>query len=255
MGRIEFISFSVRLLKVFSFVLVSHLSSEAQPAEAWEKIFNGGNLEGWHVIDKPARVIVKDSSMVLQMTAHTQRHAFVRSDKKYKDFIFEADFKRDRTLDSGILFRGVSAPDTAFSALFGYMVKIDPSLTRLWTGGVFVDFGNGFGWLHSLEGDDRARYAEKREGEWNHIRIEALGDHIKVWINGIPTVNMTDDKYREPGYIAFKIHFLTDELEKEKLSIAFKNMRIVTKNVKRYTRSADIPLRDTRGELNVTYFR
>ena len=224
-----------------------------QPTSAWEKIFNGKNLEGWSVIEKPANVKVKDSSIVLHMTAHTSRHSFVRTNKKYKDFILEVDFKRDRTIDSGILFRAESAPDTAFNALFGYMVKVDPSPTRLWTGGVLLDFGNGLNWLHPLQDNDRSRHAEK-EGSWNRLRVEAIGNIIKVWINDIPTVHLVDDKYKE-GYVALKIHYLGGEKEKENLEIAYKNIRIISKNPQKYSRVIDLPAKNTIGKVDITYFR
>ena len=244
----------MKLNKVILMLLafVSTMAS-GQPSSIWEKLFNGKNLDGWAVIERPANVKIQDSCMVLHMTAHTSRHSFIRTNKKYKDFILEVDFKRDSIIDSGILFRSHTTPDTAFSALFGYMVKVDPSPTRLWTGGVFLDFGNGINWLHSLENDDRARHAEK-PGRWNRLRIEAIGNHIKIWVNGIPTVNMIDDKYQE-GFIAFKIHFLMGEEEKEKLQIAYKNVKIITKDVQKYAQATDLPLRDTRKKVDITYFR
>ena len=226
----------------------------AQPIDAWKAIFNGQNFDGWAVIERPANATVKDSSMVLHMTAYTSRHAFVRTDKKFKDFIFEVDFKRDRAIDSGILFRSESTPDTAFSQLFGYMVKVDPQPARLWTGGIFLDFGNGINWLYTLADDDRARNAEKESGEWNRLRIEAIGMRIRVWLNGIPTCHLIDDKYRE-GFIAFKIHYLKDEIEKEKLAIAYKNMRIITRNPEKYERSIDLPPIDSRKKVDIKYFR
>ncbi len=241
-------------LFLLSGIIFAPINLFAQPPEAWEYLHNGKDLSGWSVLDKPAKVMVRDSAIVLRMTPYTSRHAFVRTNKLYKNFIFEVDFRRDRTLDSGILFRSESAPDTAFSALFGYMIKVDPSLTRLWTGGVFLDYGNGINWLHSLEGDDRAREAEKDGGEWNRLRIEAIGEEIKIWLNGIPTVHMIDDKYQK-GYIAFKIHYLRKEVEKEELEIAYKNARIITRNPKRYSRPIDLPAKDTRSDVEITYFR
>lgn len=217
----------------------------------WQPLFDGKTLNGWAVVDKPANVKIVDSSIVLHMTPYTSRHAFVRTTKKYKDFIFEVEFKRDLILDSGVLFRSIDAPDTAFSALFGYMVKIDPQPNRQWTGGIFTDFGNGYQWLKTLDGDDNARNAEKKGSEWNNIRIEAQGQQIKVWLNGVPTTNLMDDKYREEGYIAFKIHFLQKDVEKSNLSIAFRNPIIMTKNLSKYVQNMPLPVTDTRGVIKV----
>ncbi len=227
----------------------------SQSDDAWQTIFNGQDLDGWSIIDPPVNVVVKDSSMVIHMKAHTSRHAFIRTDKTYKDFIFEMDYRRDLGMDSGIMFRCIEAPPTAFSALFGYMVKLDPKPNRFWSGGMFVDFGNGWSWLQTLEDNEKARAAEKTGGEWNHLRIEAIGDIIKVWLNDIPTVHIKDDRYKE-GYIAMKIHYLNSgSEEKQQLELAYKNPRIITKNIKAYSKLMALPLKDTRGELDITYFR
>jgi hypothetical protein len=225
-----------------------------QPADVWEPLFDGNSLDAWSIVDPPAKVVVEDSSMVLSMTAHTSRHAFLRTNQAYQDFIFEVEFRRDLTIDSGILFRAENTPDTAFSRLFGYMIKVDPSLTRLWTGGVFLDFGNGITWLHSLEGDERARNAEYAGGEWNRLRVEAVGHVIKIWLNDIPTVHMLDDKYQR-GYIAFKIHYLMQDKTQEKLKIAYRKARIITTELEKYAREIDLPLKDTRASREIKIFR
>ncbi len=242
--------------KIFILLLMSAFCQNAlaQKPGDWTPLFNGKNLDGWRVIGKPAKVQVADSNMVLQMSAYTSRHAFVRSEKQYRDFIFEVDFRRDLDLDSGILFRSIDAPDTAFSSIFGYMVKVDPRPARRWTGGIFVDYGNGHEWLQPLEGNEEALNAERAEGAWNRLRIEAIGDHIKVWLNDMPTANMLDDRYKK-GYIAFKIHYLLHDKAKEDLSIVFKNPRIITQSVKKYSRPISLPLEDMRGVSDIKYFR
>jgi hypothetical protein len=231
----------------FIFLLLSYLS-KAQPDEAWESLFNGINLEGWTIVDPPVSAVVKDSSILIHMTPHTSRHAFIRTNKQYKDFIFEVDFKRDKAIDSGVLFRGVSTSDSAYTALFGYMVKIDPRAHRLWTGGIFLDYGKEYNWLESLEGNEKGRQAEKGKGEWNRLRIEAIGDEMKVWLNDIPTAYILDDRYKA-GYIAFKIHHLkSGDENKTKLAIAYKNARIITQNLEKYARSTSLPKNDTRND-------
>jgi Domain of Unknown Function (DUF1080) len=224
-------------------------------AQQWEPLFNGKNLTGWSILDKPADVRIIEGAIVLHMTPHTSRHAFIRTNKKFKDFIFEVEFKRDSILDSGIMFRTIDAPDTAFSAIFGYMVKIDPQTKRKWTGGILTDYGNGFQWHNSLEGNEPGRNAEKPQGQWNKVRIEAIGQNYKVWVNDLQTADLHDDKYLQPGYIAFKIHYLQGEFEKSKLEIAFRNPKIITKDIKKYTRKSVLKPIDTRGLWKINYFR
>lgn len=230
-------------------------AAHAQDNAAWEALFNGRDFEGWSLIDPPIKAIVRDDSMILRQTPHTARHAFIRTNQKYDDFIFEIEFRRDRRIDSGVLFRAERAPDTAFSALFGYMVKIDPKPDRRWTGGIFVDFGDSYGWLQTLAGDDRARAAEKPGGEWNRLRIEAIGQAIKVWLNGIPTAHLIDEKY-SAGYLALKIHFLNNEgAALKNLELSYRNARIIARDAKKFSTPIDLPVKDTRGPVTITRFR
>ncbi|MEJ7767845.1 MAG: DUF1080 domain-containing protein [Chitinophagaceae bacterium] len=235
----------VSIAACISILIGSHTIVFAQPEKAWKSIFDGKSLKGWTIVDSPANVIIADSSFVIHMTANTNRHVFIRSNERYKDFILELDCKRDTAFDSGILFRGIKSADTAKVGLYGYMVKIDPSTTRLWTGGVFLDFGGTWiEWLHPLADNPRAQKAE-RVGQWNRFRIEAIGNHIKVSINGIPTTNMTNSRYVE-GYIALKIHYLKNPAWNEQMSASFKNIRIINSKAAAYAREMDIPVKDVK---------
>jgi hypothetical protein len=125
--------------------------------------------------------------------------------------------------------------------LNGYQVKIDPT-PRKWTGGVFEDYGgSSWQWYYNLADDARAREAFKI-GEWNTFRVEAIGKSVKVWVNGVPTVNMIHDKYAS-GYIALKIHALGNKPEQEKVLGHFKNIRIITENPAAYTQAMSLPVK------------
>jgi hypothetical protein len=216
-------------------------SGYCQRYEPWKFIFNGHSLKGWKTIGSKGGIYVQDSAIVCHMTANTSLHTFASTKKKYKDFILEMDFKRDIPFNSGILFRAVHAPDTASVNLYGYQVKIDPSEKRKWTGGIFDDFGKTWSWIYDLSKDVRAQNANRTD-DWNHIRIEMIDNHIKVWLNDIPTVNLLNDKYKDAGYIAFKMHSLDDKPEQQVWKAQFKNICILTKNIEKYSKEIDLPL-------------
>jgi hypothetical protein len=233
------------------FILILFLTSfftnttKAQQSRDWTSLFNGKDFNGLTIEETPANFTVKDNSIVLHMTDKSTRHAFIRTNKQYQDFILEFDCKRDSNFDSGVLLRGILMPKDAPIAMNGYMIKIDPSPTRLWTGGIFMDFGNKSEWLYDLADDKRAQQAEK-VGQWNHYRVEAIGENIKIWINGIPTLNMMDDRY-DKGHIAFKIHRLKAITPKwnEKMEARFKNIKIISNKPERFAKEMDIPLKQT----------
>ena len=109
-----------------------------------------------------------------------------------------------------------------------------------WTGGVFEDYGGpAWQWYYNLADDALAREAFKI-GEWNTFRIEAIGKSIKVWVNGVPTINMIHDKYAS-CYIALKIHALGDKPEQEKIFGHFRNIRVITNNPAAYSQAMSLP--------------
>jgi Domain of Unknown Function (DUF1080) len=205
----------------------------------WKTLFNGKDFKGWKVTTrgKLAAAWVENGEMVGHSVVNTPQHTFIRTKKKYADFILEGDCKLDGDLHTGFLFRLIEAPDTATVSLYGYQVKIDPT-TRKWTGGVFDDFGKTWHWLYTLKDDARAREAFKMK-EWNTFRIEAIGNNIKVWVNNIPTVHLINDKYPK-GYIALKIHSMGDFPEKEKILVHYKNIKILTKNLEKYRKETNL---------------
>jgi len=73
----------------------------------------------------------------------------------------------------------------------GYQVEIDPS-PRGYTGGIYDEARNGWLYAPNNEGQEAARNAFKN-GQWNKIRVEAIGNHIKTWVNGVPVTNLYDE--------------------------------------------------------------
>ena len=212
----------------------------------WRDLFNGRDLAGWKIVSgQPgAKAYVENGEMIGHMVRGTLEHTFFCTEEKFGDFILEVDSFQVSDFNTGVLFRCIDTPAEAFVRLHGYQVKIDPSPTRRWTGGIFDDYGKNWLWLYTLADNERARTAYKFN-EWSRIRVEAIGRSLKVWVNGIPTAHLVNDKYSR-GYLAFKIHsFVANgDAALEKNLIHFKNVRIITENPARYTLSMDLPARE-----------
>jgi hypothetical protein len=82
----------------------------------------------------------------------------------------------------------------------GYQAEIDPS-PRRWSGGIYQECSN---WLDDLKEDPLAQAAFRLD-DWNTYRIECLGDHLRVWVNGIPTADLVDGQAAR-GVFAFQVH-------------------------------------------------
>jgi hypothetical protein len=221
-------------------VILVRAQSPANPP--WVSLFNGQNYTGWKIVG-PANLApaeIEAGAMLLRQRINTAEHTFVSSNEKYGDFILELDLKDDPGFNSGILLRCVDAPADAKVRLNCYQVKVD-NTARAWTGGVFDDFGDSWRWLHDLADNEAGRAAFKL-GEWSHFRIECIGPTIKVWVNGVPTTHLVDEKY-SAGKIAFKIHSLGDRPDETRKAIRFKNIRVITQHPERYAQSMPLPPR------------
>ena len=211
----------------------------------WRPLCNGRDLTGWKIVGAQPRAAacVEDGALTGHMVRGKPEHTFFCTEESFGDFILELECFQTGGFNTGILFRCVETPANAAVRLHGYQVKIDPSPTRRWTGGIFDDYGKNWLWLQTLEHDDRARSAYKFN-EWARFRIEAVGRTLKVWVNGIPTAHLLHDKYSR-GPIALKIHSFPakGDAAQEKNLIRFRNARILTTDLARHALPMDLPAR------------
>ncbi|MEZ5278317.1 MAG: PQQ-dependent sugar dehydrogenase [Opitutaceae bacterium] len=200
----------------------------------WRSLFDGETLDGWTVRDGTSTVLVDDGMMVA-VHQGTTGHTYLVTEERFSDFILELDVKVIGDLNSGILLRGIADPAVKGGKVHGYQMEIDQS-PRQWTGGIFEEMGRG--WLYSLDGRDEAR-AAYRPSAWNHYRIEAIGDILRIWVNGVPTLNLKDDRTAE-GVIGFQIHNLPKEGGGG--AVFIRNVRILTENPVNQYRAIGIPV-------------
>lgn len=233
------------LLATLFICLVLNLSADNQKDSfPWKYIFNGKDFTNWKIVGGAGVTAISDSVFNCHMTSNTKEHTFVCTEEKYSDFILELDVNADPGYNTGILLRCIDKPvdcDTCRVSLYGYQIKVDPSPTRRWSGGIFDDYGSTWSWLYDLSKDELAQKAYTI-GKWNHFRVEAIGQSIKVWVNDIPTTNLINQKYTN-GYIALKIHSLGNFPEEEKKIGRFKNIRIITDNLNENLKRMDLPAR------------
>ena len=111
------------------------------------------------------------------------------SNKNYSDFILEFDVFVDVSINSGVQFRSNSNPDYKKGVVHGYQFEIDPS-SRGFSGGIYDEQRRG--WLYPLSLNKKGSQAFKN-GEWNACRIEAIGNSIRTWVNGVECANLVDD--------------------------------------------------------------
>ena len=166
--------------KNFLFTLLLFCAASLS-AQTWEPLFNGKNLKGWKKLNGKAEYKIVDGAIVGISKMGTP-NTFLATTKNYGDFILEFDFKIDDGLNSGVQLRSESKKDYQNGRVHGYQFEIDPS-KRAWSGGIYDEARRN--WLYPLTLNPAAKTAFKNNA-WNKARIEAIGNSIRTWINGVP---------------------------------------------------------------------
>ena len=194
----------------------------------WRDITPRAGLVGWRVTGGAATYDVAGDELVGRaMIGKT--NSWLVSDARYGDYIMEFDAKTDPALNSGVMVRGQSRPDYRNGVVHGYQAEIDPS-PRAWSGGMYDEQRRQ--WLYSLGRNEAARRTF-RSGDWNHYRIEAIGDRLRTWINGVPATDVVDDT-DAAGFIAFQVHAIPDRDAERHPEARFRNVRVITDRPQRF---------------------
>jgi hypothetical protein len=213
---------------LLSLLLLPGLMTAAQSSSSWKNLFNGKDLTGWKRLGGGAEYTV-ENGIIIGRAVMNSRNTFLVSEKEYGDFILEADvFVEDEEGNSGLQTRSHFDPK-AFNGegkVYGRQCEVDPS-PRKWTGGIY-DEGRRE-WLYPMQLNAQAQNAYKK-GEFNHFRVECIGNEMKTWVNGIATAYVVDTLDAK-GFIGLQVHAIKSEDHAGK-KVCFKNIRIQTTGLK-----------------------
>lgn len=200
----------------------------------WVNMLKGDTKEGWTQLNGQATYEIKDG-VVIGTTKVGEPNSFLATEKMYSDFILEYEVLVDTALNSGVQIRSNQyEKDSTFMTknsegemverkrekgrVHGYQVEIDPS-PRSYSGGVYDEARRG--WLQDLSENEAAQNAFKRD-DWNQFRVEAIGDTIRTYVNGVQAVEVVDTMDAS-GFIALQVHSTKAE---EPLQVRWRNIRI-----------------------------
>lgn len=193
-------------------------------ANDWATLFDGKSLDGWKPTRDNTQFKLSDGVIVGASSGQTQ---FLHTVEEYGDFELELEVKlHDTELNSGVQIRTqltrTNDSGKVRPSVHGPQVDIGKSPGR--SGHVFNQ-GNG-AWITPKE--DLIRNELMVNGEWNKLRVLAVGARIQTWINGKQGANVTDDKaYAKypSGVIALQVHGVKKSPEKAR-HVSFRNIRI-----------------------------
>jgi len=201
-------------------------------------LFNGRDLSGWDGLSGFWRV--QDGAITGQITKDhlpPGNTFLVWKGGEIADFEFKCRYRLisnnpGGTANSGIQFRARSTNGSPYD-IKGYQGEMDPGVNHpaKWTSmpningcltedppGILLAATGQKVILHSPSEGGRIDFVGSlgtavssatsfRKGDWNDYRIVAVGNHLQIFVNGIQTVDATDEgnRYRS-GFLGLQLH-------------------------------------------------
>lgn len=217
---------SLKKISLLTFTFINFLSfANAQ----MKPLFDGKTLKGWKAIVGKAPYAIENGMIIGTMTAGSP-NSFLVTEKDYGNFILELDVKLEGVeTNSGVQTRSHfnATANKGAGLVFGRQMEIDPT-PRAWTGGIYDEARRL--WLYTLALNETAQTAYKSE-EFNHYKIECIGNETKTWVNGVP-VSYVIDTLDKTGFIGLQVHGIGNKIHLEGKKVYFKNINIQTENLK-----------------------
>ena len=212
--------------------IIAFSSCETEP---WTPLFNPDNLDDFTQLGGEA-IYELENGVIIGTTVANTPNSFLATNKQYGDFILKYSIMVDTLLNSGVQIRSNAYLN---GRVHGYQVEIDPS-RRAYSGGIYDEARRA--WLHDLADNEAGRKAFNN-GEWNHYRVEAIGNSIKTWINGVMCANLVD-AVDDIGFIAFQVHGINAEKNPAAVGvqIKWKDIGIITEDLETYRFRGEDPI-------------
>ena len=199
-------------MRVWLLGLVWSVAVAAAPA--WTPLFDGKSLKGWKPCNGSATYKV-EKGVIVGTTAEGSPNSFLCTEKSYGDFVLEFEVQVDPRLNSGVQIR---SHQKETGRVYGYQVEIANEKEGV-SGGIYDEARRG--WLANIAQNPAASKAFK-DNQWNKYRVEAMGDHIHVTVNGVAAADLVDSADLD-GFIALQVHSFKGDSPAQ---VRWRNLRI-----------------------------
>lgn len=198
------------------------INEEPEPALCcgFVDLYNGKDLSGWTPLGGHCRFEARGDAIVGTTVPGSPSTYLSTERNDYEDFIFTAELKWEEDGNSGIMFRAMRKGKEG-QTVYGPQCEMEGfSQNRNWSGGIYGQSDGGWIYPLWLDAHKEARNALKK-GEWNRVTIQAVGNEIKTWINGVPAARWIDEKGEyEKGFFSLQVH------SGKKGKIYFRNIKV-----------------------------
>ena len=229
-------------MKYFLILLFLFINSLSISQENWTYLIDD-DLSNWEIKQGQADFKIVERTIV-GTSQLKSASTYLGTKKFYKDFILEFEVNVSSGLNSGVQFRSLQSSDSR-KFVYGYQLELEannPERNRFWTGGIYDQSRRSI-FLYPLSVNPIARTAFVPD-EWNFIRIEAIGNTVRTWVNGIQCSNLIDDTSTD-GFIALQVHSI-NEKGLEGKQVKWKNIRVATDELDKIR----YPVEDYSPEIN-----
>jgi hypothetical protein len=188
---------------VTTFLLLAIFGSQAASAAEPKKLFDGKTFTGWEGNTKSVWRIEDGALTAGSLTTKQEKNDFLATTKEYSDFEMTLQWKLQGTegfVNGGVQFRTQRIPN--HHEVSGYQADLGAG----YDGALYDESRRNK--ILAKPTDEVLKKALKPLGQWNEYRIRAEGTRIQLWLNGVQTVDYTeeDPQIAKSGIIAVQIH-------------------------------------------------
>lgn len=174
-------------MKKLTIAILFAASAFAQAAP--QPIFDGKTLAGWKIVGAQAWTV--EEGMILGQNDPKKKGSILWTEKEYTNFVFQCAFKYEGKIDSGVFLRHENDQ---------IQIGISGSLKRDMTASPFIASKKGY----PVEAKDVAELL--KEGEWNTMKITAVGAVYTVELNGKEVMTYTSETAKDKGPVGLQVH-------------------------------------------------
>jgi hypothetical protein len=171
----------------------------AESPTAWISLFDGKTFNGWE--GDLSKFHIEDGAIVAgSLSTALDRNYFLCTTERYDHFELELQVKLvGEDANAGIQIRTERIPND--TEVIGYQADMGQ---HYW--GCLYDESR----RNKILQQPAPELIEKtlKKDDWNHYRIRCEGNRIQLWLNGVQTVDYTEEEDGIPqtGFIGVQIH-------------------------------------------------